>query len=392
MLLDPWTLWLVMLVVGLLLAASMLFAWALTPDEPALGFWAVFSGLLVAGVFGGMARGLIPDYASIELANAAILLAYGTLYAGLRYFDRQRPRMAPLLLVPLVWIVALRFPPFNDVVASRVVLIALLIGVLLALCLIQTWRGWTSPSRPRLAVFVLLAFILVLNLARIPLVSTQVEGNQLTTYTDPRNAVVALVAIGIAIFLNYALVLMVRERAELTHRSAARRDELTGLLNRRGFVEQALAAGTDGPVAVMFLDLDHFKRVNDRFGHATGDRVLETFARVLSLNLRQGDIMARMGGEEFAVLLPGADEDAARQAADRIREAFRRAVGEMRSEGLPLACSSSIGIALGRFPADGEAARRARLKALTAIADAALYRAKSSGRDRVAMTTDTASG
>lgn len=392
MLLDPWTLWLVVLIVGVLLAGSMLFAWVLTPDEPALGFWAVFTALLVAGVSGGMARGLIPDYVSIELANAAILLAYATLHAGLRRFDRQRLWLTPLLLTPLVWIVALRLPPFSEEVASRIVLIALLIGALLSLCLIQTWRGWTTPSRPRLAVFALLAFILVLNLARIPLVSTQVEQNQLAIYTHPRNAIVGLIAIGVAIFLNFALVLMVRERAELTHRSAARRDELTGLLNRRGFAEQALAAGIGGPVAVMLLDLDHFKQVNDRFGHATGDRVLEIFARVLSLNLRQGDIVARMGGEEFAVLLPGADEEAARQAADRIREAFRLAVGEMRAEGLPLACSSSIGIALGRFPAHGEAARRARLKALTAKADAALYRAKSSGRDRVALARDVASG
>ncbi|MDF2619524.1 MAG: diguanylate cyclase [Xanthobacteraceae bacterium] len=386
MLLDPWTLWLVVLIVGLLLAGSMLFVWFLTPEESALGYWSAFTGLLVAGVSAGMARGLIPDFVSIELGNAAILLAYGSIWSGLRRFDRRRPRLFYAVLVALAWIALCQLPPFRESVGSRVVLISALIGLLATLGLVQTWRGWTTPSRPRLAVFVVLLLVLVLNLARIPLMPTQVKQNQLVTFTEPHNAVVGLVAIGVAIFLNYALVLMVRERAELLHRSAARRDELTGLLNRRGFSELALAnCEMAGPLALIIFDVDHFKQVNDRFGHATGDRVLEAFAHVLRINLRQADIVGRIGGDEFAALLPGAIETAAAQAAERIRQAFQAGVGQMRPDGARVECSSSIGVACGDFPAatsDGAA----RLETLLAWADRALYEAKSAGRNRVVVT------
>ncbi|WP_454684697.1 diguanylate cyclase [Ancylobacter moscoviensis] len=385
MLLDPWTLWLVVLVVGMLLAGSMLFVWLLTPEETALIYWAAFTGFLVAGVSAGMARGLIPDFVSIELGNAAILFAYGVMWCGLRRFDRRRPCLGYAFVAPVLWIALCQLPAFGESVGNRVMLISALIGVLVTLSLVQAWRGWVVPSQPRLAVFVLLVVVLVLNLARIPLASTQVSDNQLVIFTHPRNAIIGLVAIGITIFLNCALVLLVRERAELIHRSAARRDELTGLLNRRGFAELAtLCCMGAGPISLMLLDLDHFKQVNDRFGHATGDRVLVAFAQALRLNLRQADIVARIGGEEFAVLLPGATETAALQAAERIRSGFQSMINELGEEALR--CSCSIGVAHTPLPpVEVDTMARARLEMLQRRADGALYEAKSNGRNRVAV-------
>lgn len=387
MLLDPWTLWLVVLFVGILLAGSMFFAWVLTPDEKALGYWGAFAGLLVGGVSGGMARGHIPDFVSIELANGAVLVAYGALWVGLRCFDRRPVRVVYLLAAPALWVLLCQLPLFRDSVGNRVVLVSLLIGVLVALALHQAWRGWVVPSRPRLAVFVLLLLVLVLNLARIPLAPTQVSGNQLVTFTDPSTAVTGIVALGVAMFMNFAFVLLVRERTEQLHRSAARSDELTGLLNRRGFVELAMRHCRDaGPIALMILDLDHFKQVNDHFGHAAGDRVLQIFAEVLRVNLRQADIVARIGGEEFAVLLPGAAEPAARQAAERVREAFRMVIGQVRFDDRPMTCSSSIGMVCGSFADTDGGTPRARLDALMTQADAALYAAKAMGRNRLEVT------
>lgn len=389
--LDPWTLWLMVMVVGLLLAASMLFVWLLTPEEKALGYWSAFPALLVTGIAGAVARGQIPDFLSVELANVAVLLGYGMIWAGMRRFDHRRVRWRHLLAAPALWLVLCLFPFIRDSTATRVVVSTLMVAALVGLALAQTWRGWVQPSRPRFAVFVLLCVVLALHLVRIPLLSTQVSGNQLTMYTDPRTAVAAISGIGITLFMNCALVLLVRERAEQVHRRAAHSDELTGLRNRRGFSEPARACcGEPGPVALMLLDLDHFKQINDRFGHATGDQVLKVFADVLRAHLRQVDLVARVGGEEFAALLPGADAMAAERAAARIRTAFAAAVGRLLGGDGEIACSASIGVACARFAAAGEAAEAVnRLDTLMRRADAVLYEAKQAGRDRVVMTTVT---
>ncbi len=103
------------------------------------------------------------------------------------------------------------------------------------------------------------------------------------------------------------MVALVRERRELAYKQASMIDELTGLLNRRGFMGSATRACEPGrPFAVLALDLDRFKEVNDRHGHAAGDDLLAMFARVLRAQVRATDIVARMGGEEFGVLMPGA--------------------------------------------------------------------------------------
>jgi len=159
----------------------------------------------------------------------------------------------------------------------------------------------------------------------------------------------------------------------------ARRDPLTGLANRRA-LEEALArevgrAARDGaPLAVVALDVDHFKRVNDAHGHAAGDAVLAAVAARAAEALRAGDLLARIGGEEFAALLPGATLEAAAEVAERVRARIGAApvpAGEAR-----LAVTVSAGVAALAPAEDGAA--------LLARADARLYAAKRAGRDRVA--------
>ena len=161
-------------------------------------------------------------------------------------------------------------------------------------------------------------------------------------------------------------------------REAATRDPLTGLGNRRRF-EAALRAAleTGGAVSVVVADLDRFKRINDLHGHPVGDSVLRRFAETLRESLRGRDVAARIGGEEFALLLPGANALAARHTAERVRQNFASRTLRVRETGERLAgLSASFGVA-ERAP--GEAA-----EALVARADAALYRAKRNGRNRVA--------
>jgi diguanylate cyclase (GGDEF)-like protein/PAS domain S-box-containing protein len=163
-------------------------------------------------------------------------------------------------------------------------------------------------------------------------------------------------------------------------RSQSIRDPLTGLYNRRFMeesMERELRRATRGQqqVALLMVDVDHFKRFNDTFGHQAGDAVLHAFGNLLKSGRRGGDVVCRYGGEEFAFVLPGASLDSARLRAERLREEIKRL--DVRHFGQRLeAVTLSIGIAV--FPDNAESAEQ-----LVKAADDALYRAKEEGRDRI---------
>jgi diguanylate cyclase (GGDEF)-like protein len=158
-------------------------------------------------------------------------------------------------------------------------------------------------------------------------------------------------------------------------------DGLTGLRNRlwldNAFERQLTRTARDAdPVSLLMIDLDNFKPLNDVYGHLVGDAVLRQTARRVAAGLRPQDLLARYGGDEFAVLLPGADEVQAMAIADRLRSAVRSGPTEPEDENLP-ATSVSIGVAT--------TSEVVPLPILLASADAALYRAKHTGRDRVSV-------
>jgi len=180
---------------------------------------------------------------------------------------------------------------------------------------------------------------------------------------------------------SVAFLLMLRDLAEAEIRRLAMFDTLTGLFNRRAFTdlagrELARTLRTHAPFAVLMMDLDHFKRVNDEFGHQAGDRVLAAFAEAAKRSVRKEDLVGRYGGEEFCAVLPGADPAKALEVAERIRHA----VAERPLAGLPRATTVSIGVSAC---AHSEAAP-CTLDGSLARADEALYAAKEAGRDRVA--------
>jgi diguanylate cyclase (GGDEF)-like protein len=161
----------------------------------------------------------------------------------------------------------------------------------------------------------------------------------------------------------------------------AERDALTGLANRRrlraaGEEEYRRARRFGHPLAALMLDLDHFKRVNDRHGHGAGDDVLREVARRIQAIVREMDLPARYGGEEFAVVLPETGLDTAREVAERIRRAVMDS--PVRTRQGPVAVTLSAGVAV-------TGARTGDLGTLLEAADAALYAAKTAGRNRVAV-------
>lgn len=162
-------------------------------------------------------------------------------------------------------------------------------------------------------------------------------------------------------------------------RAQALRDPLTDMFNRRyldTFLERELAQARRerSPLAVMILDIDHFKRINDTHGHLAGDQVLRDLADLIRHTVRASDIVCRLGGEEFLVVLPGADLEGAIDLAQRLRTGLE--ARPTRFEGRPIPCTVSIGVAAYAHEEQG-------VDALVASADAALYDAKLAGRNLV---------
>ena len=164
---------------------------------------------------------------------------------------------------------------------------------------------------------------------------------------------------------------------------AARIDPLTGILNRGGFEErfaqevERARRGTES-LTLLIADIDHFKQINDRFGHTVGDQVLQQVSEVLSESTRTSDVVARLGGEEFGVLLPEASREAGMEIAERIRHDMARVAPPDHG---PVAVTVSIGVAT--FPDDGACG-----ESLFRVADAAVYAAKDLGRDRVVSLSE----
>ncbi len=184
-------------------------------------------------------------------------------------------------------------------------------------------------------------------------------------------------------------VVFLRLKSNLRHAAVKERqlsnlamtDDLTGTLNRRSLMQAyahafSLSERKEWPLAVLMLDIDHFKKINDQHGHVMGDEVLVRFARTVSAALRDSDVMGRYGGEEFLIFMQGEDSHGARSAAERIR----KAVSDMRFEGAgPFGIHVSIGVA-ERTLLDCDSA-----EALIKAADEALYRAKNNGRNQTCL-------
>lgn len=183
---------------------------------------------------------------------------------------------------------------------------------------------------------------------------------------------------GLMIVNGFGFLLLCKQQDDLKMERLATVDSLTGLSNRRAFFDQteaarALSARLHKPVSLMMLDIDHFKGLNDRFGHATGDDALCVFAQTVRAVLREHDILGRLGGEEFALAMPGTDLAGALQAAERLRVAVSEA--SVLTDGNMYVMTVSVGVVV--------IDPNEHINSALARADRALYAAKSAGRNRV---------
>jgi diguanylate cyclase (GGDEF)-like protein len=243
-------------------------------------------------------------------------------------------------------------------------------------CVALAWRAPQSSRRWRALVFGALAVMALLTLWRGVLGAFFTAAYPHFRAPHAVNLASALLSPIALVLSTLGLLVAWHEEADRELRSQANHDSLTGLLNRRAFAERAAALMAqarryDTPLALLLIDIDHFKAINDRLGHAGGDRALQTLGRALRESLRGGDIAGRHGGEEFCVLLFHADAIAAGEYDRRLR----RMVGEHAETAELPSLRFSAGLAMLR--ADDRS-----IEPLVARADDALYQAKSQGRDR----------
>lgn len=356
--------------------------------DPTFFFYAayVLSYALIQGVQTGFAAhplGIETIAANPRLFGVTALLVSvvaATLFAD-RFIDLRRhaPRLRLLVLALAGLVVlngALAFAPIDSLrTLSRILVNPLLIviGPMLLLCgIIASLRG------SRYAVYFLVGWTPLLVVTVMSSLQTLGVFVQWTQLNDLCIAAAAFEALVLSLGLADRALAMRRDRERIG--VLAETDPLTGLFNRRAWLDRALAlldsaAREGGPVCVMFLDLDHFKMLNDSRGHAAGDKALMRVAELMRGAMRHREVIGRYGGEEFVVALPDCALPAAAEVANRVRTSIERQAIALGGDGGVL--TTCIGVA--------ERTPNETLSSLVARADAAMYEAKAAGRNRVVV-------
>ncbi len=361
------------LIVGTVLVAAATMLWerqAHPRRARELGIWTGAFLAFAAGLVLSINRAALPGVLGSALGNLLIVAGYLMILHGVVLLDgraRLRLPLAVLAVLALLWAaLGARFP---------VVLWTYVGSLPIALaCGLTAWRLARSRTartlRARQVAIAVAGGHALFYLAR-----AVVTPGLVAIYGDWLMAVFGKMTMyeGVlySIVMPMGLIALVREEAQATALAAARTDHLTGLQNRHGFFEDGARLLGERPAALLAFDLDHFKAINDRHGHAAGDAVLRLFADTARRAAGPDALVARLGGEEFAALLPGFDLAAARQVGEGIAQRFAAASRHRDGPGIP--ATVSVGLAAG-----GGA-----LPDLLAAADRALYRAKAAGRNRL---------
>lgn len=310
-----------------------------------------------------------------EVPNALLFIACGLIWNGARLFHGRSMLPGALFAGAIVWLAACLNEAFAGAAVARVVLSSLIIAVytfLSALELRSARRQQQPLTIGRLLVPALHGAVFLFPVLLLLPFPGHADNNVWF-------ALFALETLLYVVATAFIIAIMAKDQVVLVHKTAAMTDPLTGLCNRRAFFEAAQKliarqARRQGAVAVLAFDLDKFKSINDRFGHAAGDVVLKAFAATASGRMRGTDIIGRLGGEEFVAILPATAAEAA-IVGERVRAACQ--LSGVLIAGQEVNATVSIGVAATSAPVD--------IAELMERADVALYRAKSVGRNRVTI-------
>lgn len=354
---------------------------------PGVVCWLMGCSALVAAQCAYALRGTSSLLVSMVFANAAFLAGMLLLLAGcLRFFGRPVPHRTFLGVVLLMTLYNLG-PWFGyDRMDHRVVVFSVAHGAIAAALALIVWRS-RPRNRPAYAYGLsagIAAWLTVGYVARIAYYATLPD----PTIADRLDIGVPAIFVTLGVLGNAALIMslivMAHDRLLADIESVAYRDHLTGAASRLAFINAldrhlSRPVAHAHPLALLLIDLDHFKAINDAHGHAGGDAALVHFSASVLACLNRGDVLGRLGGEEFAVLLPEASAAEAMALDARLRAVLSRSPALYGRAQLRHGFSSGLAVAQ-----PGDSADR-----LLARADAALYRAKREGRGRLERAADT---
>jgi diguanylate cyclase (GGDEF)-like protein len=370
--LDGPTLAFVTVCIVALLGLFLILAWLQQRDMRALAWWgsAYLIGASSLALWAAPSQWIeLPR----EMPFAMIFVACGMIWNGVRLFGGRRVLPVAAFAGAVVWLVLCQLPLFTAGSTARTVLGVLVVATYTFFIALELSRERRKSLRSRIAIIAvpwLHAAIFLMPLAIRALTPEVVAASWVTVF--------ALETVLYAVGTAFIVLLLVKDHSVGVYRHAASTDFLTGLLNRRAFLENALMlcarqAKGNKPVTLMMFDLDHFKSINDRFGHAVGDDALRVFADTVRKSMRASDIVGRLGGEEFAAIV-AEPMDLATPIAERVRASFE-ITGKIIA-GHAIGATVSIGAATATDVVTN-------IDALIARADAALYRAKGEGRNRL---------
>jgi diguanylate cyclase (GGDEF)-like protein len=381
--LDVNTLFMVTIYVEVILGLLLLFAWAQNTAIHGVCWWGFAHLIRAASVVLFGTYGSAPDLISIDIANVLLFTSFAVTWTGARVFDGRPVEPVYLVTGAVLWLLLCRLPVLTEAIQTRALIASSIVTAYTWLTAYEFWRGRNEQLVSRWPAIFLLFAHGALFLLRTPLALLLPWAPDNHLFGSVWLTVLSFEALLFTISIAFILLAMAKERTELRHRTAALVDPLTGIANRRSFLQDATQlakrhSGKPLPTAVLLIDLDHFKSINDRFGHALGDRVLEIFSDAARKSVRSTDLLGRLGGEEFAAVLHDTSRDKAMAVAERIRESFAHAAQDV--DGRPVGATLSIGLAYCE-----EAALD--VPELLAQSDQALYFAKERGRNRVEVAS-----
>ncbi|MFN3579764.1 MAG: GGDEF domain-containing protein [Pseudomonas sp.] len=351
-------------------------------SEKGLRHWALGNFALMLGLLLNVSQDHIHHSLSVVLANGLMTLGIGVTWLGIRAFKgtsqpQAGPILAALLVMTLLWIFRFQF----DNLSIRLGISSIVLATMSLLCARELLIPAEQPLRTGYWLAGGISLFCGVGLILRALASLTSLSPEIAISNNPLQSATLLGAMVAQIGLASGFILMTHYRTAMALHRLSERDALTDTLNRRSLhaqTTQVLLKASEAklPVTLIMLDADHFKRINDEFGHQTGDAVLCHMVSRIRQHLRANDLLGRFGGEEFVLILPGLDTDSARQVAERIRLGLCNQ--PWHTDETPIPLSVSLGVACSDH-------QGYHFDDLLGAADAALYRAKALGRNRVEL-------